>query len=266
MATNEQGGQPPLYQRLLDSLRDKIRRGEWPIGGHLPTEAELSEQYNVSRITVRHALALLEQDGVIRKARARRTEIVATGPVKRLGYPMESLGDVVAMVQGATLAVESYARERRPEAAELFGEKPDARLHCLRSVLKRDGRAYARSTIYFPPGIGGKMRKGDFDDTVVFRSVVRKTESKSATCRTRSGPTAPTSRTCCALVALRESRFSSRFCCIAMPPARRSRPPTPVRSPPMRASPTRFRAGPLDRSAAVSCHNNRESRRARGGT
>lgn len=175
MATNEQGGQPPLYQRLLDSLRDKIRRGEWPIGGHLPTEAELSEQYNVSRITVRHALALLEQDGVIRKARARRTEIVATGPVKRLGYSMESLGDVVAMVQGATLAVESYARERRPEAAELFGEKPDARLHCLRSVLKRDGRAYARSTIYFPPGIGGKMRKGDFDDTVVFRSVVRKT-------------------------------------------------------------------------------------------
>jgi GntR family transcriptional regulator len=170
----ETANNAPLYQRLLDSLRDKIRRGEWAVGGHLPTEAELSEQYGVSRITVRHALSLLEQDGFIRKARARRTEVVSAGPVKRLGYPMESLGDVVAMVANATLTVESYVRERQPEAAELLGEKADARLPCLRSVLKRDGRAYARSTIYFSLRLGARLRVKDFDDTVVFRAVARK--------------------------------------------------------------------------------------------
>ena len=170
----DQGSQLPLYQRLLASLREKIRRGEWPIGTHLPTEAELSEQYGVSRITVRHALLLLEQDGFIRKARARRTEVVSAGPALRQGFPMESLGDIVAMVAGATLAVENYARERHPEAATLLGEKADAKLHCLRSVLKRDGRAYARSTIYFPAGIGQRLRKGDFDDTVVFRVLQRR--------------------------------------------------------------------------------------------
>ncbi|MBM3531376.1 MAG: GntR family transcriptional regulator [Alphaproteobacteria bacterium] len=164
----------PLYRRLLASLRDKIRRGEWAVGGHLPTESELSEQYGVSRITVRHALALLEQDGFIRKARARRTEVVSAGPIKSLGYPMESLGDVVAMAANATLSVESYVRERQPEAAELLGEKAEARLPCLRSVLKREGRAYARSTIYFSMRVGARLRVKDFDDTVVFRAVARK--------------------------------------------------------------------------------------------
>ncbi len=173
-AGTDPGGQLPLYQRLLASLREKIRRGEWPIGTHLPTEAELSEQYGVSRITVRHALLLLEQDGFIRKARARRTEVVSAGPALRQGFPMESLGDIVAMVAGATLAVESYARERQPEAAALLGEKAEAKLPCLRSVLKRDGRPYARSTIYFPPRIGQRLKKGDFDDTVVFRVLQRR--------------------------------------------------------------------------------------------
>lgn len=173
-SAGDPGGSAPLYQRLLASLREKIVRGEWPVGGHLPTEAELSEQYGVSRITVRHALLLLEQDGFIRKARARRTEVVAAGPVKRLGYPMESLGDVVAMVANAALSVESYARERQPEAAELLGEKPETKLHCLRSVLTRDGRPYARSTIYFSARIGQRLKKPDFDDTVVFRTVQRR--------------------------------------------------------------------------------------------
>lgn len=164
----------PLYQKLLGSLRDRIRRGEWPVGGHLPTEAELSEQYGVSRITVRHALQLLEQDGLIRKARARRTEVLSPGAASAQGWPLESLGDIVAMVGDAVLAVESYTRERHPEAAVILGEKSDQRLNCLRSVLTRGGRPYARSTIYFPPHVGQRLRRADFDDAVVFRALERR--------------------------------------------------------------------------------------------
>jgi GntR family transcriptional regulator len=173
-AETDATGQMPLYQRLLMSLREKIRRAEWPVGANLPTEAELSEQYGVSRITVRHALQLLEQDGLIRKARARRTEVVSAGPALRLGFAVESLGDIVAMVANAVLAIESYARERQPDAAAILGESPQTRLYCLRSVLKRQGRAYARSTIYFPPAIGARLRKTDFDDPVVFRVLQRR--------------------------------------------------------------------------------------------
>jgi DNA-binding GntR family transcriptional regulator len=144
-------GQILLNQQQLVSLREKICRAEWLVGANLPTEEELSEQYGVIRITVRHALQLLEQDGLIRKARARRTEVVSVGPALRLGFAVESLRDIVAMVANAVLEIKSYARERQPDAAAILGETPQTRLYCLRSVLKRQGRADARSTIECSP-------------------------------------------------------------------------------------------------------------------
>jgi DNA-binding GntR family transcriptional regulator len=53
------------YNDLAQSLRDSISTGEWPPGSRLPTELELSEKHSVSRITVRHALQLIEEEGLI---------------------------------------------------------------------------------------------------------------------------------------------------------------------------------------------------------
>ena len=41
---------------ILDDMKAKILRGEYPVGSKLPSERELSEYYNVSRIPVRQAL------------------------------------------------------------------------------------------------------------------------------------------------------------------------------------------------------------------
>lgn len=49
-----------LHTQLADSLRDRLHRGEWLAGDRLPTEAQLSAEYGVSRSTVRAALQSLE--------------------------------------------------------------------------------------------------------------------------------------------------------------------------------------------------------------
>lgn len=49
---------------VAKSLRRELRR-EYIVGGRLPSEPELAEQYGVSRGTVRQALAVLEREGVI---------------------------------------------------------------------------------------------------------------------------------------------------------------------------------------------------------
>ncbi|HHY09827.1 MAG TPA: GntR family transcriptional regulator [Firmicutes bacterium] len=54
-----------LYYQLKEILSDKILSNEWSLGERLPTEFELCEQYGVSRITVRQALAELEREGLI---------------------------------------------------------------------------------------------------------------------------------------------------------------------------------------------------------
>ena len=53
------------YENLADILRQEAARIAEEGGTRLPTEIEIAEGYGVSRQTVRHALQLLEADGVI---------------------------------------------------------------------------------------------------------------------------------------------------------------------------------------------------------
>src|SRR5699024_8834678 len=58
----------PLFQQLAEELRQAIRTGEYPAGSQLPTEHQLCDRYQVSRVTVRKALEELSQRGeVIRR-------------------------------------------------------------------------------------------------------------------------------------------------------------------------------------------------------
>lgn len=54
------------YQLLAQTLRQELLR-KGPHSYKLPTEQELSDRYNLSRQTVRHALALLTQEGLIER-------------------------------------------------------------------------------------------------------------------------------------------------------------------------------------------------------
>src|ERR1700751_4867504 len=53
------------YKKIADSLGPRIRRGELRAGSRLPGEHLLAEAYDVSRSTIRQALAELQQAGVI---------------------------------------------------------------------------------------------------------------------------------------------------------------------------------------------------------
>lgn len=63
----------PLYQQLYESLRLRIVQGELKPGDILPPEMQLMTQYGAGRVTVRQALDLLVQDGLIYRERARGT-------------------------------------------------------------------------------------------------------------------------------------------------------------------------------------------------
>ncbi|SEF15165.1 GntR family transcriptional regulator [Rhizobiales bacterium GAS191] len=56
---------PAKYRQIADSLTSRIRRGEIGKGSRLPGELDLAETYEVSRSTIRQALAELQQAGLI---------------------------------------------------------------------------------------------------------------------------------------------------------------------------------------------------------
>lgn len=57
----------PKYRMIADELRIHIEAGKYASGDTLPTEFSLAQEYQVSRQTVRQALALLTRDGLIEK-------------------------------------------------------------------------------------------------------------------------------------------------------------------------------------------------------
>jgi len=71
MLTREKG--VPLYYQLDTILRKKILSGEIAAGAPFPTEDLLVQQYNISRITVRQALASLEKDRLIIRKQGKGT-------------------------------------------------------------------------------------------------------------------------------------------------------------------------------------------------
>jgi len=61
----------PKYQQLAGELRQRIALGEYAPESQLPTEWQLVERHGLSRGTVRQALAVLEQAGLIRREQGR---------------------------------------------------------------------------------------------------------------------------------------------------------------------------------------------------
>lgn len=62
-------GRTQLYFQLYDILLGKITSGEYKPGELLPTENDLIQAYGISRITVRKAMDMLMNDGLIIKRR-----------------------------------------------------------------------------------------------------------------------------------------------------------------------------------------------------
>ena len=70
----------PLHSRLETTLRRLIEEGQVTLGAVLPGELELASLLGVSRHTVRHALGVLTNEGLLRRERGRGTTVVANAP------------------------------------------------------------------------------------------------------------------------------------------------------------------------------------------
>ncbi|MEJ0097750.1 MAG: GntR family transcriptional regulator [Bauldia sp.] len=163
----------PLYRQMEALLRGAIEAGTLPIGASLPREADLASRFGVSLITVRQALRELEGLGFIRK-RSAKTSIVASPRARaKSELAFQSFAAIAASTEDRRLEIISFARTRAAIAAEKFGLKRDAYCACLQGVIRRNDLPVSLVTFYFPPDIGKRLKRSDFDDVVIFRAVQR---------------------------------------------------------------------------------------------
>ncbi|WP_269792549.1 GntR family transcriptional regulator [Stenotrophomonas sp. Iso1] len=143
----------PLYHQLQGFLRTLIERGEIGDGEQLPREEELARRLRISRVTVRQALQVLADDGLLIRQRGRGTRVIG-GKVRTSTIPMPlkaPLGELMHSLD--TLAGNTHVRlldwERAvpPEPIrELFGSTQDEMLvRCVR-VRSRHGHPFGYYT------------------------------------------------------------------------------------------------------------------------
>ena len=67
----------PLYVQLADLLADRIARGELEAGKPLPSESTLQQEYGLARGTVRAAVRVLRERGLVATMPQRGTYVLA---------------------------------------------------------------------------------------------------------------------------------------------------------------------------------------------
>ena len=65
LPTKQADGSGRFYEYVIDNIRQMIADGELQAGQKLPSERELAEKFNVSRVPIREALKILEYMGVL---------------------------------------------------------------------------------------------------------------------------------------------------------------------------------------------------------
>jgi len=86
--TVDRESQQKLYVQMFSIIKEKIEKREWPVGSQIPTEDELCKTYDVSKATVRMAIADLVRSGYLKKLQGKGTFVMHSLP--DLGITMKT--------------------------------------------------------------------------------------------------------------------------------------------------------------------------------
>ncbi len=74
---------PTAYNRVAATLRDQILAGSWEGSNQLPTERELCDRFQTSRITIRRALQILEEEQLVERHQGVGT-FIKSNPARKI--------------------------------------------------------------------------------------------------------------------------------------------------------------------------------------
>ena len=149
----------PLYLQVASALSRRIEVGEWKPGQQISTLAELEAEYQVARVTVRQAVEVLQDDGLVRCLQGKGTFVAKVVADKRW-LRLES--EWSALVSTIEDNVPRFIKSRRtipfPRIEEGEGHPANSYQNLL-SVQSRDGIAYAVASVHLARAVFDRAPK-----------------------------------------------------------------------------------------------------------
>ena len=147
------------YQEIAAALRQRVRAAS--PGSVLPSEAELSNEFGVSRVTIRRALDMVRDEGLI-AARQGFGWFVTTAPLRQ---SLERLGTIEAQLEvsgkSARRQVVEFAFVDAP--AHVVASLEAAKVLRVKRINLADGEPFAVVTVWCPAELGQKLSKDDVE-------------------------------------------------------------------------------------------------------
>jgi GntR family transcriptional regulator len=147
------------YQEIAADLRELATTS--PAGSLLPSESELSARFGASRVTVRRALEVVRDEGLV-AARQGFGWFVATEPVRQT---LQHLGTIEDQLEGggrhAERRVVEFAFTRAPDRVErVLGVD---QVLCVKRLNLADGEPFAVVTVWCPAELGCTLSREDVE-------------------------------------------------------------------------------------------------------
>jgi DNA-binding GntR family transcriptional regulator len=140
------------YAMIARVLRERVLQGSYKDGRQLPTEAELAQEYQVSRQTVRRAFQDLVAEGLVYRVPGRGTfaQASTSGYVRQVG----SVDDLMGLAEDTSMQVVSpLARKVDLISASRLRLPADA-VYEMSFVRMHEGVIFCATTVYLPPAVG----------------------------------------------------------------------------------------------------------------
>jgi len=149
------------YHQIAGELRQRVESGRYGAGRVLPSESELSAEFEVSRVTVRKALELLRDEGLV-DARQGFGWFVAGEPMRQ---PLARLATIEDQLRESGMEpqrrVLEFAFERAPrDVARVLGTSSVLR---VRRLNLADGEPFAIVTVWCSAERGQHLSRADVE-------------------------------------------------------------------------------------------------------
>lgn len=149
----------PLYRQLMQRIRADIASGVYAVHSRIPSEAELGDAYQVSRVTVRKALAELTREGLLRRMQGKGTYVCAPRLKSNL-REVTSFHEACLMMgcTPGTKVISAQMIRVEDDVREVLGLSGDEAIEIIR-LRMADGEPVMIETNRFPLKYEGLLRE-----------------------------------------------------------------------------------------------------------
>ncbi|MDR1111479.1 MAG: GntR family transcriptional regulator [Deltaproteobacteria bacterium] len=139
LSIDKDNDKTPAYLQLSQIIKKIIASGEFPPGAKLPSEAAIGKHYGLSTMTVRQAIGLVAEQGLLRRIQGSGT-YVATPAWTQASFTWDGLMELLADRKNSSLTiVKAGIMEATPKVAEnLRLHKGGKIIHLIRLVSHKE--------------------------------------------------------------------------------------------------------------------------------